>query len=85
MADSFEVAVVGGGTASVTVVLRARDLGANVAIFERGNPGGTGTHDGCVLIRVFAHAARLARDARRLRSGSGSGCEVKEGPYDRQA
>jgi pyruvate/2-oxoglutarate dehydrogenase complex dihydrolipoamide dehydrogenase (E3) component len=63
MADGFEVAVVGGGPAGVTAALRARELGASVALVERGNLGGTCTNDGCVPTRVLAHAARLARDA----------------------
>jgi dihydrolipoamide dehydrogenase len=61
--DRYEVAVVGGGPAGVTASLRARELGASVALVERGNLGGTCTNDGCVPTRVLAHAARLARDA----------------------
>lgn len=63
MADTFEVVVVGGGPAGVTAALRARELGSEVALVERGNMGGTCTNDGCVPTRVLAHAARLARDA----------------------
>ena len=66
MADGFEVAVVGGGPAGVTAALRARELGASVALVERGNLGGTCTNDGCVPTRVLAHAARLRRDAEQF-------------------
>ena len=66
MTDGFEVAVVGGGPAGVTAALRARELGASVALVERGNMGGTCTNDGCVPTRVLAHAARLARDAEQF-------------------
>ncbi len=59
----FEVVVVGGGPAGVTAALRARELGAEVALVERGNMGGTCTNDGCVPTRVLARAARLVRDA----------------------
>jgi len=59
----FEVVVVGGGPAGVTAALRARELGAQAVLVERGNMGGTCTNDGCVPTRVLAHAARLARDA----------------------
>jgi len=62
----FEVIVVGGGPAGVTAALRARELGAKVALVERGNLGGTCTNDGCVPTRVLAHAARLARDAEQF-------------------
>ena len=62
----FEVVVVGGGPAGVTAALRARELGAEVALVERGNMGGTCTNDGCVPTRVLARAARLVRDAEQL-------------------
>jgi dihydrolipoamide dehydrogenase len=38
-------------------------LGAQVALIERGDLGGTCTNDGCVPMRVLAHAARLVREA----------------------
>jgi pyruvate/2-oxoglutarate dehydrogenase complex dihydrolipoamide dehydrogenase (E3) component len=62
----FDVVVIGGGPAGVTAALRARELGASVALVERGRPGGTCTNDGCVPTRVLARAARLAREARQL-------------------
>ena len=66
MPDDFEVVVIGGGPAGVTAALRAGELGAGVALVERGNLGGTCTNDGCVPTRVLAHAARLARDAEQF-------------------
>jgi pyruvate/2-oxoglutarate dehydrogenase complex dihydrolipoamide dehydrogenase (E3) component len=62
----FEVVVIGGGPAGVTAALRARELGAEVALVERGNLGGTCTNDGCVPTRVLARAARLRRDAEQF-------------------
>jgi pyruvate/2-oxoglutarate dehydrogenase complex dihydrolipoamide dehydrogenase (E3) component len=62
----FEVVVVGGGPAGVTAALRARELGAEVALVERGNMGGVCTNDGCVPTRVLAKAARLRRDAEQF-------------------
>ena len=61
-----EVVVVGGGPAGVTAALRARELGADVALVERGNLGGVCTNDGCVPTRVLARAARLRRDAEQF-------------------
>jgi dihydrolipoamide dehydrogenase len=62
----FEIVVIGGGPAGVTAALRARELGATVALVERGNMGGTCTNDGCVPTRVLAKAARLVRDAEQF-------------------
>lgn len=66
MEYQYEVLVLGGGPAGVTAALRARELGARVALVERGRLGGTCTNDGCVPTRALAKAARLARDARQF-------------------
>jgi pyruvate/2-oxoglutarate dehydrogenase complex dihydrolipoamide dehydrogenase (E3) component len=62
----YDVLVLGGGPAGTTAALRARELGASVALVERDRMGGTCTNDGCVPTRVLAKAARLLRDARQL-------------------
>ncbi|MEE9216920.1 MAG: NAD(P)/FAD-dependent oxidoreductase [Anaerolineales bacterium] len=61
--SEFEIIVIGGGPAGVTAALRARELGASVALVERDRMGGTCTNDGCVPTRVLAKAARLRREA----------------------
>lgn len=61
--STFDVIVIGGGPAGVTAALRARELGATVALVERDRMGGTCTNDGCVPTRVLAKAARLRREA----------------------
>lgn len=58
----FDLIVLGGGPAGVTAALRARELGATVALIEQNRMGGTCTNDGCVPTRVLAKAARLLRD-----------------------
>jgi len=60
---SYDLIVIGGGPAGVTAALRARELGASVALVERDRLGGTCTNDGCVPTRVLAKAARLRREA----------------------
>lgn len=62
----FDVIVLGGGPAGVTAALRARELGATVALIEKNRMGGTCTNDGCVPTRVLAKTARLIRDARQF-------------------
>jgi pyruvate/2-oxoglutarate dehydrogenase complex dihydrolipoamide dehydrogenase (E3) component len=59
----FDVVVIGGGPAGVSAALRARDLGAKVALVEGERMGGTCTNDGCVPTRVLAKTARLMREA----------------------
>ena len=62
----FDIVIVGGGPAGVTAALRARELGASVALIEKKRLGGTCTNDGCVPTRVLAKAARLMRDSQQF-------------------
>lgn len=64
--EHYDLIVIGGGPSGVTAALRARELGAKVALVEKGALGGTCTNDGCVPTRVLAKAARLMRDTRQF-------------------
>ncbi len=58
------IAIVGGGPAGTAAALRAAELGADVTLLEARALGGTCVVDGCVPTRVFARAARMAREVR---------------------
>src|SRR4030065_1886483 len=77
--NMYDLIVIGGGPAGVTAALRARELGATVALVERDRLGGTCTNDGCVPTRVLAKAARLLRDADQYHS---FGLEISEPELD---
>ncbi|GAB4522786.1 MAG: mercuric reductase [Anaerolineae bacterium] len=62
----YDLVIIGGGPAGTTAALRARELGATVALVEKGTLGGTCTNDGCVPTRVLAKAARLLRDVEQF-------------------
>lgn len=66
MLHMFDLLVIGGGPAGVMAALRARELGATVALIERGRLGGICTNDGCVPTRVLARTARLVRNAEQF-------------------
>jgi len=61
--ETYDLLILGGGPAGVTAALRARELGATVAIVDKGPLGGACTNDGCVPTRFLAHTARLIRNS----------------------
>jgi pyruvate/2-oxoglutarate dehydrogenase complex dihydrolipoamide dehydrogenase (E3) component len=65
-AREFDVVVIGAGPAGTAAALRAGDLGAKTALITRGAFGGMAANEGPIPVRVLAHAARLAREARQL-------------------
>jgi mercuric reductase len=55
--NSFDLAIVGSGSAAFSAAIRASELGARVAMVERGTVGGTCVNVGCVPSKVELAAA----------------------------
>ncbi|MGH3030000.1 MAG: mercury(II) reductase [Gaiellaceae bacterium] len=60
---TYDLAVIGSGSAAFAAAIRARDLGADVAMIERGTVGGTCVNVGCVPSKAQLAAARQRHDA----------------------
>ncbi|WP_206446858.1 dihydrolipoyl dehydrogenase [Agrococcus sp. KRD186] len=74
--QSFDIVVLGGGSAGYAVALRAVQLGKTVAIVEKDKLGGTCLHRGCVPTKAMLHSAEVA-DVVRDSSHSGIDAELK--------
>src|SRR5665811_1597046 len=53
----YDLVVIGGGSAAFAAAIKARDLGASVAIVERGLLGGTCVNIGCVPSKALLRPA----------------------------
>ena len=60
----FDLAVIGAGAAGLSVAAGAAQLGARVALIERGRMGGDCLNTGCVPSKALLAAARAARSVR---------------------
>jgi mercuric reductase len=61
--DSFDLAIVGSGSAAFAAAIRARDLGARVAMVEAGTIGGTCVNVGCIPSKAVLRASEVHYDA----------------------
>ncbi|MFT5433268.1 MAG: pyruvate/2-oxoglutarate dehydrogenase complex dihydrolipoamide dehydrogenase (E3) component [Myxococcota bacterium] len=72
--SSFDLAVIGGGSAGLTAATIAGSLGARVVLIDKQRLGGDCLWTGCVPSKAFIHCARLAHQSQDLeRYGLGSG------------
>ncbi len=62
---TYNLVVIGGGTAGLVSAAGAAGLGARVALVERRLLGGDCLNYGCVPSKALIHAARVIADARR--------------------
>lgn len=61
--DRYDLAVIGSGSAAFAASIRARTLGASVALIERGTVGGTCVNVGCLPSKHLLAASDLYRRA----------------------
>jgi mercuric reductase len=62
---SFDLVILGGGTAAVAAATQADEMGATVALVNSGLPlGGTCVNVGCVPSKALLHAAEVLHQAR---------------------
>jgi dihydrolipoamide dehydrogenase len=64
MPDTFDVAVIGGGSAGYVGAIRGAQLGLKVAVIEKEKLGGTCLHRGCIPTKSFLHSSELAHQFR---------------------
>ncbi len=64
MADSYDLAIIGGGAAGLTAAGFAVQLGARVALVEKRRLGGDCTWTGCVPSKTLIKAAKVAHQMR---------------------
>ncbi len=57
--DSYDLMVLGGGSAAFAAAIKAAELGARVGLVEAGTIGGTSVNIGCVPSKTLVKAAEL--------------------------
>ena len=62
--ESFDLVVLGGGSAGYAAALRGAQLGLRTAMVERYKLGGTCLHNGCIPAKALLHAGEIADQAR---------------------
>lgn len=62
--DNYHVAVIGGGPAGYVAAIRAAQLGAKVAIVEKGTFGGTCLNVGCIPTKTYLKNAEIIEHIR---------------------
>lgn len=63
--DTFDLAVIGGGTAGLVTSAGAASLGAKVALIERDRLGGECLYTGCVPSKALIRSAKVLHLLRR--------------------
>jgi len=58
--ETFDVAILGGGSAGYVAAIRGAQLGLRVVVIEKEKVGGTCLHRGCIPTKSFLHSSELA-------------------------
>jgi dihydrolipoamide dehydrogenase len=66
--DNYQVAVIGGGPAGYVAAIRAAQLGARVAIVEKGTFGGTCLNVGCIPSKTYLKNVEIIEHIRNAAS-----------------
>ncbi|NEE04535.1 mercury(II) reductase [Phytoactinopolyspora halotolerans] len=80
--DGYDLVIVGSGSAAFAAAIRARDLGARVAMVERSTVGGTCVNVGCVPSKTLLRAGEVRR---RAELHPFDGIETRAGAVDLRA
>jgi dihydrolipoamide dehydrogenase len=64
MEERVDLVIIGGGPGGYVAAIRARQLGAQVALVERERVGGTCLNHGCIPTKALIHSAEVLRLAR---------------------
>ncbi|UQZ88498.1 dihydrolipoyl dehydrogenase [Deltaproteobacteria bacterium Smac51] len=59
---SFNLVIIGAGPGGYSAAIRARQLGANVVLIEKDQPGGTCLNRGCIPSKIMRRTADVARE-----------------------
>ena len=65
MYETYDLIVIGGGSAGLVAAGGAGILGARVALIEKNKLGGDCLYTGCVPSKTLIRSVRFAADARR--------------------
>ncbi|WP_040348604.1 dihydrolipoyl dehydrogenase [Brevibacterium mcbrellneri] len=66
--NSYDLVILGGGTAGYSAAIRASQLDMKVALIERDKVGGTCLHRGCIPTKALLHVAEIAHSVRDSKS-----------------
>ncbi len=73
--QSYDLAIIGGGSAGLTALCFAAELDVRVALVENTRIGGDCAWTGCVLSKTLLKAAKVAHQMRTAREYGLTACE----------